>query len=270
MNVYFKCPYCDKTYRTYNGLCKHVISHKAHGDGIDKNKLLADFAYDGVRPKCKCGCGEYTEIDYVGNAHFREYKQGHISRIHNNWGNNPKAIENSSNARRKQFESGERQIWNKGKSWNETYSNDKQDELLHMERNKIYRMLKERKFSLSSRKEDEFVLNCIEPLSINYTRQFYIKDINQFCDVCFEELKLIIEFNGDYWHGNPSKFNKDKLNEQQKKKICKDSEKLDWCINNGYTLLTIWENDYDTNISMVNELIAKTISNVKEDSLRRV
>jgi hypothetical protein len=50
------------------------------------------------------------------NKKFRDYIHGHQSRIHNNWGHNPIAIEKSSETRRKQFESGERTVWSKGKT----------------------------------------------------------------------------------------------------------------------------------------------------------
>ena len=79
----FHCPYCDRRFETYNGLCKHVFNEdKPHGY-MSKEKLLADCFYDGVRPKCKCGCGEYTDISYENGAHFCEYKLGHNSKIHN-------------------------------------------------------------------------------------------------------------------------------------------------------------------------------------------
>jgi len=54
---------------------------------------------------CKCGCG-----DTVKN----EWSKGHYSRVHNNWGHNPTAIENSAKTRREQFKNGERTVWNDG------------------------------------------------------------------------------------------------------------------------------------------------------------
>jgi hypothetical protein len=189
-----KCPYCDRHFENYNALCKHVIKGKMHGE-ISKEQLLADYSYNGIRPKCQCGCGEYTEIDYEGGAHFRDYIWGHQSRINNNWGHNESAIEHSSETRRRQYESGEREQWNKGKSWKETYSQEKIEELLEQyenpERNNkiseklkgvpkspeqaercrelgraettkdairkaLYERIKNREFSLSSHFKDEF------------------------------------------------------------------------------------------------------------------
>ena len=126
----FKCPYCEERFDTYNGLCKHIFTFNAHGDGITKEQLLVDFKYNGVRPTCKCGCGEYTEIRYDGGAHFANYVRGHHNRVYNNWGHNEKAKLHSAETRRKQYASGERVQWNKDKKWNETFSEEKINQLM--------------------------------------------------------------------------------------------------------------------------------------------
>lgn len=47
-NWQFKCPYCDEVFESYNGLCKHVLRFKKHGE-ITQEQLLVDFAYKGDR-----------------------------------------------------------------------------------------------------------------------------------------------------------------------------------------------------------------------------
>jgi hypothetical protein len=54
---------------------------------------------------CNCGCGTEVKNNWV---------RGHVSRVHNNWGHNKNAIKKSSETRRKQFESGDRMVWNAG------------------------------------------------------------------------------------------------------------------------------------------------------------
>ena len=54
---------------------------------------------------CKCGCGDTVKNEWV---------RGHVARVHNNWGHNPKAIENSAKTRREQYKNGERKVWNDG------------------------------------------------------------------------------------------------------------------------------------------------------------
>jgi hypothetical protein len=66
-----------------------------------------------VWPTCKCGCGQKVKWSY-GKKGFVEFSQGHQSRVKNNWGHNKKAQEKSAETRRKQYECGERKVWNEG------------------------------------------------------------------------------------------------------------------------------------------------------------
>lgn len=255
----YKCPYCEKRFETYNGLCKHIFRYKEHGDSITQEQLLTDYKYGGIRPKCKCGCGEYTEIRYDGGIHFADYMHGHHSRIHNNWGHNEQAKIHSADTRRKQYLLGERDKWNKGKSWEETYSEEEIKRLTKIHRDKIYRMLTETEFSLSSKKETEFIERCVKPLGVEYDTQYYLKDLHHFCDVFIPSKNIIIEFQGDYWHGNPLKYSDDELSEYQKKKVTKDNELREYCSENGINLIEIWESDYDKDSSGVKTLLEERI-----------
>lgn len=63
--------------------------------------------------------------------------------------------------------------------------------------------------------------------------------------------KAIIEFNGDYWHANPAKYNKDDLIKFPNKDPVpvtevwnKDSDKKKVAKRSGYSVLYIWESDW--------------------------
>ena len=58
-----------------------------------------------MKKYCKCGCGDTVKNEWV---------RGHVARVHNNYGHNLKAIENSANTRREQYKNGERKVWNDG------------------------------------------------------------------------------------------------------------------------------------------------------------
>lgn len=68
-------------------------------------------------------------------------------------------------------------------------------------------------------------------------------------DAIDEENKIIYEFNGDFWHGNPDVFNKNDVNNVIKKTfgelynntIKKENELKIY----GYTVISIWENDWN-------------------------
>lgn len=99
---------CQKDHEKYKDLVSHI--KKIHK--INDDEYHVKFYMNGIWPTCKCGCGEKVNW-YYGN--FRKYSsRGHVSRVENHWGHNPKAIEKSSETRRKQFANGERKMWHDG------------------------------------------------------------------------------------------------------------------------------------------------------------
>ena len=64
---------------------------------------------------------------------------------------------------------------------------------------------------------------------------------------------ILIEFNGDYWHGNPKIYNEDKIFSRHgyELKITdiwnNDKRKKEFAEQLGYTVITIWEQDYRNN-----------------------
>lgn len=102
------CIVCDKMFKNGGVLARHIIyEHKQTFKEYYHQHILKT---DGI-PKCKCGC--QIEVKWNGMK-YSEYIKGHYSRVHNNWGHNLKAIEKSSETRRRQFLLGERKVWNDG------------------------------------------------------------------------------------------------------------------------------------------------------------
>ena len=288
-----KCPYCGKEFPSYNCLTKHVISHKAHGD-ISREQLLCDAKYGGVRPLCKCGCGQETQISYQGGAHFRDYVCGHQSRIKNNWGHNELAKRKSAETRVKQYGNGERQQWNKGLKWADSYGEEtiqKLQSILHSEerakniskalkgvpkshehvekmrqymlqdgvRKKYSTLMRERiengGFQISSKEEAEFINEVVKPLGVEYVTQYYLRDLRHYCDVDVAEKNVIIEFQGDYWHANPKIYDIDKLSKQQSDRVAKDIKLREYCNERGIKLIEVWESDYRKDAASVKDAV---------------
>jgi very-short-patch-repair endonuclease/uncharacterized Zn-finger protein len=243
-----KCPYCDRTFDNYNGLCKHVIRFKMHGE-ISQEKLLLDYKYEGKKPLCACGCGKETEMSYSmgGGIHFNELIKGHYSRIHNNWGHNQKAIDNSAKTRRSRFKSGDITQWNKGRGWSDTYTQNKINEL--------YKKYENKKYARSSKSELDFAVRYLDAFGIKYESQKYIKEIRQFSDFYDIKTNTYIEYNGDFWHVNPAIYPDGAKYERQMNKIEKDKIKYEWIKKNGSNLIIIWENDVKNNKELVLKLL---------------
>lgn len=73
----------------------------------------------------------------------------------------------------------------------------------------------------------------------------------------------VIEVMGDYWHGNPMRYNADKykLNNIQAKTILKDKQKLGYIRNHqNYPILYLWETDINLYPQKCNKLIDEFIN----------
>jgi hypothetical protein len=65
------------------------------------------------------------------------------------------------------------------------------------------------------------------------------------------ETNTVYEFYGDYWHGNPIRFNKNDFNQRSKKtfgELYQQTLQREELIKKaGYNLISIWETDYEQN-----------------------
>ncbi len=77
---------------------------------------------------------------------------------------------------------------------------------------------------------------------------------------------VLVEANGDYWHANPNKYNEDDIfifpkSTTTAKQIWKDDAfKKELAENNGYSILYIWESEFNKNIKDVTEKIKDSIN----------
>ena len=85
-------------------------------------------------------------------------------------------------------------------------------------------------------------------------------------DYCLEEHKILIEYNGDYWHCNPEIYKEDYYNKKKNKTAKEiwlhDKKKLDKGNKMGYTTIVFWEKQFKhlTN-KQISEVINETIKN---------
>lgn len=109
-----------------------------------------------------------------------------------------------------------------------------------------------------SKKEKELVK---EIKKLGYKVTHSLKVGTKICDIYIPKLNLIIEYNGDYWHCNPKKYNEDYYH-QIKGKTAKelwdyDKDKIDLIKSNGYNLEIVWESDLKKDHTLINKLIKK-------------
>lgn len=100
----------------------------------------------------------------------------------------------------------------------------------------------------------------LDSLNIVYHRQHLIA--HKFCvDAFVPSLNLIIQFDGDYWHGNPRKF--PNLDTRQLKRKRLDTSQDAYMKKCGYTVLRVWESDLmkrpDTIIAQFREIVTPAL-----------
>lgn len=103
-------------------------------------------------------------------------------------------------------------------------------------------------FGNSSKVEKEWLDSLAIPKELRHTRIVFSDDTYIFTDAYDPETNTIYEFWGDYWHGNPEKFNLDDINKHTKRTFREHYEhtlnKTQKIKENGYNLIDIWENDW--------------------------
>lgn len=85
-------------------------------------------------------------------------------------------------------------------------------------------------------------------VSVGEEFRLRLQDRKLSVDGYVPEQKLIIEFLGDFYHGNPDKYNRDHMNKSRKRTfgdLYDDTyERHKHIAEAGYTIMYVWENDY--------------------------
>ena len=98
-------------------------------------------------------------------------------------------------------------------------------------------------------KKRNWILNLLEIPANN--RNVEIKTHDKTYNVDAKIGNIIVEFNGDFWHGNPEVFPSEKINKINKKSFGelyqKTIRKEQELKNLGYVVISVWEDDFRKN-----------------------
>ena len=136
----------------------------------------------------------------------------------------------------------------------------------------------------TSKLERDFSKNFLDKLGLVYIYQYEAKAIKRFYDfavTCVTEkdyimevkdgiecvkqdgqsfqVDLLIEIDGDYYHGNPNKYTNEDLSPMQKHNKFIDKLKTQWAGLNCVTLLRFWEDDIRNNPQKVIDELSKYV-----------
>lgn len=108
--------------------------------------------------------------------------------------------------------------------------------------------MKKRRSNQKTPKKDTtievIVQNFLKDLEIEFFTHQYMRIEHAYqCDVYIPSMNLVIEVDGDYWHGNPEKYSDEQLNQRQMEQRERDSARTRELIEKGYNVIRIWENE---------------------------
>lgn len=144
-------------------------------------------------------------------------------------------------------------IWNDRQSkWMNTLDSKTEEEKIEINRKKLFNGAGYSKISQKMFWDiyESFRENNVHFEELNkeiirydkYNKRHYRYDYFDFTT------KKVIEFNGDFWHCNPSKYDEDfihpLLNLDAKTIWKNEKDKLNWIENRNYRVLVIWESEY--------------------------
>lgn len=87
------------------------------------------------------------------------------------------------------------------------------------------------------------IQDFLKQLGVEFFTHQYIKEIEHSyqCDILIPSKKLIIECDGDYWHGNPKKYSDEGLTERILRQRELDKIRTKELIGKGFRVLRLWE-----------------------------
>ena len=101
----------------------------------------------------------------------------------------------------------------------------------------------------------------LDDLAVNYSKQVLIA--NKFTvDAKINDSMIVIQFDGDYWHGYMEEGHEYDLDHRQKKRVNLDKSQDAYMKKIGYTVLRYWEHDVHRNKEFVVENIRSAIQKI--------
>lgn len=290
------CEICNEEFKSKRILANHIT--KQHKE-ISLKEYTIKYFYNNRVPICKCGCN--GKLTFISLGKFRKFISGHNTKLRNKayilpnenkiwwqdvykkrydengkW-NNPrnqglieKVCRNCGNTFYVKATQKKKIFCKK-----ECYGQYKTKSIQNLTKDGI-------KFSAGCSKgganshpgwknttpERKFKKHLLDN-NINFEQQKKIKtNDNKYMSVDFyiKDFNTIFEIDGDYWHANPNKYDKNYYNQKVKltaKQIWeKDNIRNKKLKKLGYNLIRIYESDLDNYINK-NTIIGEKIMNEK-------
>jgi very-short-patch-repair endonuclease len=151
--------------------------------------------------------------------------------------------------------------WIKKKSYQNKLRNADED-VYEMNRIKFLHENAERMRG-SMTKPEKAVSDALNDLGYEHELQKIVANMFIY-DIYIPKYRLLIEVDGDYYHGNPNKYTRKELNWGQKKNMVNDIKKNRLAKALKYNIIRFWESDINGDIEDVKIKIKEFISTLPE------
>lgn len=103
----------------------------------------------------------------------------------------------------------------------------------------------------------------LEELGVSFEPQFMVD--GKFCvDAYLPDAKIAVQFDGDYWHGHPSRFTS--LDARQQKRVNLDRSQDAYMHKHGLKVLRFWESDLKRDLPAVRARLSTALLAVPQKS----
>ena len=102
---------------------------------------------------------------------------------------------------------------------------------------------------------------------MKYIRQFEAKDIGRFYDFYCPDANVIIEVDGDFYHGYGLVY--EEKSPMQKHNAWVDKVKDEWALRNGIPIIRVWEHDIHNNPEKVMKVLKEAIGKYTEKERKK-
>ena len=100
----------------------------------------------------------------------------------------------------------------------------------------------------------------MDEIGVPYQRQVMVN--NKFTvDAFYPGVGLIVQFDGDYWHGHPDKYTEADLDERQRTRRAYDQSQDAYCKECGIPVVRAWECEVHKEPAIVQKRIARALAN---------
>jgi hypothetical protein len=100
-------------------------------------------------------------------------------------------------------------------------------------------------------KAEQAICDHLRSIGFAVVQQYHLVGCRFYYDIYIPSLNLLIEYQGDFYHGNPNRYKSgDIVNLPRRKKLvddiwAKDARKKEKAVSAGYHFASIWESDFN-------------------------